>query len=56
MALQYGRPFIPLNDSGGARIQQGLNSLGGYAWICDANCEASGVIPKIPAIMRLKSR
>lgn len=46
MALDYGCPFIALNDSGGARIQEGVDSLGGYARIFDANCEASGVIPK----------
>ncbi len=51
MALQYGCPFIALNDSGGARIQEGVDSLGGYARIFDANCEASGVIPQISAIM-----
>jgi methylmalonyl-CoA decarboxylase subunit alpha len=45
MALKYGCPFIALNDSGGARIQEGVDSLGGYARIFDANCEASGVIP-----------
>jgi propionyl-CoA carboxylase beta chain len=51
MALQYGWPFIALNDSGGARIQEGVDSLGGYARIFDANCEASGVIPQISVIM-----
>ena len=51
MALQYGCPFIALNDSGGARIQEGVDSLGGYARIFDANCEASGVIPQISVIM-----
>lgn len=51
MALQYGCPFIALNDSGGARIQEGVDSLGGYAKIFDANCEASGVIPQISAIL-----
>jgi acetyl-CoA carboxylase carboxyltransferase component len=43
MALKYGCPFIAINDSGGARIQEGVDSLGGYARIFDANCEASGV-------------
>lgn len=52
MALQYGCPFIALNDPGGARIQEGVDSLGGYAKIFDANCEASGVIPQISAILR----
>ncbi|MBK6324638.1 MAG: acyl-CoA carboxylase subunit beta [Chloroflexi bacterium] len=51
MALQYGCPFIALNDSGGARIQEGVDSLGGYAKIFDANCEASGVIPQLSLIM-----
>jgi propionyl-CoA carboxylase beta chain len=51
MALQYGCPFVALNDSGGARIQEGVDSLGGYARIFDANCEASGVIPQISVIL-----
>ncbi|MCC6974626.1 MAG: acyl-CoA carboxylase subunit beta [Anaerolineae bacterium] len=51
MALEYGVPFIALNDSGGARIQEGVDSLGGYARIFDANCEASGVIPQLSVIM-----
>ncbi len=51
MALKYGCPFIAINDSGGARIQEGVDSLGGYARIFDANCEASGVIPQISLIM-----
>jgi methylmalonyl-CoA decarboxylase subunit alpha len=51
MALEYGYPFVALNDSGGARIQEGVDSLGGYARIFDANCEASGVIPQISVIM-----
>ncbi|HRQ40474.1 MAG TPA: acyl-CoA carboxylase subunit beta [Chloroflexota bacterium] len=51
MALQYGCPFVAINDSGGARIQEGVDSLGGYAKIFDANCEASGVIPQISVIM-----
>ncbi len=51
MALEYGCPFIALNDSGGARIQEGVDSLGGYAKIFDANCEASGVIPQLSVIM-----
>ena len=45
------RPSSRLNDSGGARIQEGVDSLGGYARIFDANCEASGVIPQISVIM-----
>ncbi len=51
MALEYGCPFIAINDSGGARIQEGVDSLGGYARIFDANCEASGVIPQLSVIM-----
>jgi propionyl-CoA carboxylase beta chain len=51
MALKYGCPFIALNDSGGARIQEGVDSLGGYARIFDANCEASGVIPQLSVIL-----
>ncbi len=51
MALDYGCPFVAINDSGGARIQEGVDSLGGYARIFDANCEASGVIPQISVIM-----
>ena len=51
MALKYGCPFIALNDSGGARIQEGVDSLGGYARIFDANCESSGVIPQISVIL-----
>lgn len=51
LALQYGTPFIAINDSGGARIQEGVDSLAGYARIFDANCEASGVIPQISVIM-----
>lgn len=51
MALEYGCPFVAMNDSGGARIQEGVDSLGGYARIFDANCEASGVIPQISVIL-----
>jgi len=51
MALTYGCPFIAINDSGGARIQEGVDSLGGYARLFDANCEASGVIPQLSLIM-----
>ncbi len=51
MAIKYGCPFIAINDSGGARIQEGVDSLGGYARIFDANCEASGVIPQLSLIM-----
>ncbi|MFP2997511.1 acyl-CoA carboxylase subunit beta [Spongiivirga sp. MCCC 1A20706] len=51
MAMQVGAPFIGLNDSGGARIQEGVRSLGGYADIFYRNVKASGVIPQISAIM-----
>jgi acetyl-CoA carboxylase carboxyltransferase component len=51
MAMEYGVPFIGLYDSGGARIQEGIDSLGGISRIFDANCEASGVIPQISVIM-----
>jgi len=51
MALKVGAPVIGLNDSGGARIQEGVVSLGGYAEIFLRNTLASGVIPQISAIM-----
>jgi len=51
LALQNGAPLIGLNDSGGARIQEGVKSLGGYADIFVRNVHASGVIPQISAIM-----
>jgi propionyl-CoA carboxylase beta chain len=51
LALQVGAPMIGLNDSGGARIQEGVRSLGGYADIFYRNVQASGVIPQISAIM-----
>jgi propionyl-CoA carboxylase beta chain len=51
LALQNGAPLLGLNDSGGARIQEGVNSLGGYADIFYKNVQASGVIPQISAIM-----
>lgn len=51
MALKNGAPIIGLNDSGGARIQEGVVSLGGYADIFLQNTLASGVIPQISAIM-----
>ncbi len=50
-AIRNGAPLIGLNDSGGARIQEGVNSLGGYADIFYRNTLASGVIPQISAIM-----
>jgi len=51
LAIENGVPVIGLNDSGGARIQEGVNSLGGYADIFYRNTKASGVIPQISAIM-----
>lgn len=51
MALRNGAPMIGLNDSGGARIQEGVRSLGGYADIFHRNVQCSGVIPQISAIM-----
>ncbi|QCW98698.1 acyl-CoA carboxylase subunit beta [Aggregatimonas sangjinii] len=51
MAMNIGVPLIGLNDSGGARIQEGVRSLGGYADIFHRNVMASGVIPQISAIM-----
>ena len=51
MAMKNGAPVIGLNDSGGARIQEGVESLGGYADIFLRNTLASGVIPQISAIM-----
>ncbi|MFQ5524729.1 MAG: acyl-CoA carboxylase subunit beta [Thermoanaerobaculia bacterium] len=51
LALENGAPVIGLNDSGGARIQEGVASLGGYADIFLRNTLASGVIPQISAIM-----
>ncbi|MCA8949331.1 MAG: acyl-CoA carboxylase subunit beta, partial [Planctomycetes bacterium] len=51
MAVKLGVPMIGLNDSGGARIQEGVVSLGGYADIFLRNTLASGVIPQISAIM-----
>ncbi|MCA0364132.1 MAG: acyl-CoA carboxylase subunit beta [Spirosomataceae bacterium] len=51
MAMKTGAPVIGLNDSGGARIQEGVRSLGGYADIFYRNVRASGVVPQISAIM-----
>jgi propionyl-CoA carboxylase beta chain len=51
LAMQNGAPLIGLNDSGGARIQEGVVSLGGYADIFYRNTLASGVVPQISAIM-----
>jgi acetyl-CoA carboxylase carboxyltransferase component len=50
MAMKAGAPMIGINDSGGARIQEGVNSLAGYAEIFQRNIMASGVIPQISAI------
>ncbi|HXC03787.1 MAG TPA: acyl-CoA carboxylase subunit beta [Bacteroidia bacterium] len=51
LAMQNGAPVVGLNDSGGARIQEGVVSLGGYADIFYRNTMASGVIPQISAVM-----
>lgn len=51
MAMKVGAPLIGLNDSGGARIQEGVRSLGGYADIFYRNVMASGLIPQLSAIM-----
>ncbi|MBE0643833.1 MAG: acyl-CoA carboxylase subunit beta [Bacteroidetes bacterium] len=50
MAMKAGAPVIGLNDSGGARIQEGVKSLGGYAEIFERNILASGVIPQISGV------
>lgn len=51
MAMQNGAPVIGLNDSGGARIQEGVASLAGYAEVFQRNILASGVVPQISVIM-----
>lgn len=51
MALKLGAPIIGLNDSGGARVQEGVDALAGYAEIFLRNVKASGVIPQLSAIM-----
>ncbi len=51
LAMENGAPVVGLNDSGGARIQEGVASLGGYAEIFLRNTLASGVVPQISAIM-----
>ncbi len=51
MALKTGAPVIGLNDSGGARIQEGVQSLGGYAEIFWRNVQASGVVPQISVVL-----
>src|SRR3546814_18506357 len=50
-AMLVGAPVIGLNDSGGARIQEGVASLGGYADVFQKNVLASGVVPQISLIM-----
>src|SRR5256712_1822206 len=52
LAMKVGAPVVGLNDSGGARIQEGVISLGGYAEIFFRNVLASGVVPQISAILR----
>ncbi len=51
LAMKMGAPVIGLNDSGGARIQEGINALAGYAEIFERNILASGVVPQISAIL-----
>lgn len=51
LAMENGAPIIGLNDSGGARIQEGVDSLGGYAEIFLLNTLASGVVPQVSAIL-----
>ncbi|MDE6424389.1 MAG: methylmalonyl-CoA carboxyltransferase, partial [Muribaculaceae bacterium] len=51
MAMKMGAPVIGLNDSGGARIQEGINALAGYSEIFQRNILASGVVPQISAIL-----
>ena len=51
MAVRAGAPFIGLNDSGGARIQEGIDALAGFADIFERNILASGVVPQISVIM-----
>ncbi|HEU4572911.1 MAG TPA: acyl-CoA carboxylase subunit beta [Candidatus Limnocylindrales bacterium] len=51
LAMEVGAPVIGLNDSGGARIQEGVASLAGYAWIFTRNVLASGVVPQISAVL-----
>ena len=51
MALKYGCPVIGINDSGGARIQEGVVSLAGYAEIFWRNVQASGVIPQLSLVL-----
>ncbi len=51
LAVKTGQPIIGLNDSGGARIQEGVQSLGGYAEIFWRNAQASGVVPQISVVM-----
>ncbi|MGB1333224.1 MAG: acyl-CoA carboxylase subunit beta, partial [Paracoccaceae bacterium] len=51
MAVENGAPVIGLNDSGGARIQEGVDSLAGYGEVFKRNIQASGVVPQISVIM-----
>ncbi|MEL6808072.1 MAG: acyl-CoA carboxylase subunit beta [Pseudomonadota bacterium] len=51
MAVQNGAPVIGINDSGGARIQEGVDSLAGYGEVFQRNIQASGVVPQISLIM-----
>ena len=53
LTIANGAPVVGLNDSGGARIQEGVVSLGGYADIFHRNVKASGVVPQLSLIMVL---
>ena len=54
--MKVGAPVIGLNDSGGARIQEGVESLAGYADIFLRNTLASGVVPQISCVHRARAR
>ena len=53
MAMQNGAPVVGLNDSGGARIQEGVASLAGYAEVFQRNIMASGVVPQILSLIHI---
>src|SRR5207247_7906394 len=51
LAVATGAPVVGINDSGGARIQEGATSLAGYGYVFDRNVRSSGVVPQISLIM-----
>lgn len=53
--VQAGAPVVGLNDSGGARIQEGVLSLAGYAEVFQRNVDASGVIPQVKSITHIET-